>query len=122
VGPVDASRTRAFAAGGRAAGGRVAGAGAAGGELRSFGWPRPGAACAHLRFALALGVGCGGLFGCEVALVEDLSEPSANAVVVALTEADIAAGKARDPEREGQYRVTVAREDVPAALLTLMGE
>src|SRR5690606_41695569 len=32
------------------------------------------------------------------------------------------AGKARDPAREGQYRVTVAREDVPAALLTLKGE
>lgn len=59
------------------------------------------------------------LAGCSVPLVEDLDEQAASSVVVALADAHIGAGKDRDPNHEGRFLVTVDRDDVATALVTL---
>lgn len=59
------------------------------------------------------------LVACSVPLVEGLDETAASEVVVALAEAQIGASKERDPNSEDGFRVAVASDDVPSALLAL---
>lgn len=62
------------------------------------------------------------LSGCTVPVAAALDEPDANRVVVALDQSGIDASKEADPVTEGKFRVSVARDDVGRALLTLREE
>jgi type III secretion protein J len=67
----------------------------------------------------ALALACLGAAGCSVPVVAGLDESDASQVVVALEQSGVASEKARDPDKEGAYRVTVARDDAGAALAVL---
>jgi type III secretion protein J len=69
--------------------------------------------------AWALGLACLGAAGCTVPIVAGLDESDASQVVVALEQSGVASEKDRDPDKEGAYRVTVARDDAGAALAVL---
>lgn len=69
--------------------------------------------------AWALGLACLGAAGCSVPVVAGLDEGDASQVVVALEQSGVASEKDRDPDKEGAYRVTVARDDASAALAVL---
>lgn len=60
--------------------------------------------------------------GCAVPVAAALDEPDANRVVVALDQSGIDASKEADPQTEGKFRVTVARDDVGRALATMREE
>lgn len=60
--------------------------------------------------------------GCAVPVAAGLDEPDANKVVVALDQTGIDASKEADPTTEGKFRVTVARDDVGRALMTMREE
>ncbi|HTQ02650.1 MAG TPA: hypothetical protein VMI54_02295 [Polyangiaceae bacterium] len=69
--------------------------------------------------AWALGLACFGALGCSVPVVAGLDDTDASQVVVALEQSGIASEKDRDPDKEGTYRVVVARDDASAALAVL---
>lgn len=69
--------------------------------------------------AWALGLACLAAAGCSVPVVAGLDESDASQVVVALEQSGVASEKDRDPDKEGAYRVTVARDDAGAALAVL---
>lgn len=62
------------------------------------------------------------LAGCAVPVAAGLEETDANRIVVALDHAKIDATKEADPGGEAKLRVTVARDDVPRALVAMQGE
>jgi type III secretion protein J len=53
--------------------------------------------------------------GCSSVVASDLPETEANRAVVALEEHGVSAEKERDPETEGRFRVSVARDEAAAA-------
>lgn len=62
------------------------------------------------------------LLGCEATVEEGLTEESANAIVVALHDAEIGAHKEPSAGDEGLFRVIVPADDVGDALNTLRAE
>ncbi|HEY3256729.1 MAG TPA: hypothetical protein VGJ91_22385 [Polyangiaceae bacterium] len=71
-----------------------------------------------------LGVACGAalLLGCSVPIAVGLDESDANHAVVALEKSGVAADKDRDPESEGHWRISVARDDASSAAGILSSE
>ncbi len=67
---------------------------------------------------------CGALvlLGCNVPIAVGLDENDANHAVVALEKNGVAADKERDPESEGHWRVSVARDDASSAAGVLSSE
>jgi type III secretion protein J len=59
---------------------------------------------------------------CSVPVVTGLEESDASQAVVALEQGGVAAEKSRDPDKEGAFRVLVARDDASAALGVLAEE
>ncbi len=59
---------------------------------------------------------------CSVPVTGGLEDTEANRVVVALARASVESSKEPDPTAEGKWRVSVARDDVAAALGTLRDE
>jgi type III secretion protein J len=72
--------------------------------------------------AWALALATLGASGCGVPVVAGLDEGDASQVVVALEQGGVASEKDRDPDKEGAYRVVVARDDASAALAVLAEE
>jgi type III secretion system YscJ/HrcJ family lipoprotein len=62
------------------------------------------------------------LVGCNVPIAAGLDESDANHAVVALEKNGVAADKDRDPESEGRWRVSVARDDASSAAGILSSE
>jgi type III secretion protein J len=54
--------------------------------------------------------------GCSVPIASDLGDNDSNRVMVALERAGVAAQKEPDPNADGKWRVTVARDDAAAAV------
>jgi type III secretion protein J len=71
---------------------------------------------------LAVSVFGGFAIGCAVPVVGGLDEGDASQVVVALEQGGIGAEKERDPDKEGAFRVVVARDDASTALTVLAEE
>src|SRR3954470_11755899 len=71
-----------------------------------------------------LAVLCGAalLAGCSVPIAAGLDESDANHAVVALEKSGVAADKDRDPDTEGHWRITVARDDASSAAAILSSE
>jgi len=59
---------------------------------------------------------------CSVPVVAGLDEGDASQAVVALEQGGVGAEKERDPDKEGAFRVVVARDDASAALTVLAEE
>ncbi len=57
--------------------------------------------------------------GCSTPVASAIDESDANQAVLLLDEAGMAAGKEADPQVEGKFRVLVAREDVPRAIMVM---
>lgn len=74
----------------------------------------PGKRRAGTRLVLALLLLAGGT-GCTSVVASDLPEAEANRALVTLEEHGLSADKERDPETEGRFRVSVARDDAAAA-------
>jgi type III secretion protein J len=70
----------------------------------------------------ALLLGGLGLAGCTAPVAGALDDSEASRVVVALDRASIDSSKEPDPATEGKWRVEVAREDVPRALVVMRDE
>jgi type III secretion system YscJ/HrcJ family lipoprotein len=66
----------------------------------------------------------GALFvvGCNVPIAIGLDESDANHAVVALEKSGVAADKERDPDAEGRWRISVARDDASSAAGILSAE
>src|SRR5205814_7340403 len=66
----------------------------------------------------------GALFvtGCNVPIAVGLDESDANHAVVALEKSGVAADKDRDPDSEGHWRISVARDDASSAAGILSSE
>ncbi len=62
------------------------------------------------------------LTGCNVPIAVGLDETDANHAVVALEKNGVAADKDRDPESEGRWRISVARDDASSAAAILSAE
>jgi type III secretion protein J len=62
------------------------------------------------------------LAGCNVPIAAGLDESDANHAVVALEKNGVAAEKDRDPDSEGRWRVSVARDDASSAAGILTSE
>lgn len=62
------------------------------------------------------------LSGCNVPIAVGLDETDANHAVVALEKSGVAADKDRDPENEGRWRISVARDDASSAAGVLSSE
>jgi type III secretion system YscJ/HrcJ family lipoprotein len=62
------------------------------------------------------------LAGCSVPIAIGLDENDANHAVVALEKSGVAADKDRDPDSEGRWRVSVARDDASSAAVVLSAE
>ncbi len=62
------------------------------------------------------------LVGCNVPIAVGLDENDANHAVVALEKSGVAADKDRDPDSEGHWRVSVARDDASSAAGVLTSE
>ena len=62
------------------------------------------------------------LIGCNVPIAAGLDESDANHAVVALEKNGVAADKERDPESEGHWRISVARDDASSAAGILSSE
>ncbi len=60
--------------------------------------------------------------GCSVPVATGLDDNDSNRVLVALEKSGVAAQKEADPAAEGHWRVTVARDDAPAAVAVLTEE
>ncbi len=60
--------------------------------------------------------------GCSVPVATGLDDADSNRVIVALEKSGVAAQKEQDPQSEGNWRVTVARDDAPAAVAVLTEE
>jgi len=60
--------------------------------------------------------------GCATPIVAGLDEGDASQAVVALEQGGIGAEKERDPDKEGAFRVIVARDDASTALTVLAEE
>jgi type III secretion protein J len=60
--------------------------------------------------------------GCSVPVATALDDADSNRVMVALEKSGVAAQKEQDPGSEGHWRVTVARDDAPAAVAVLTQE
>jgi type III secretion protein J len=71
--------------------------------------------------ALALALGAGAA-GCSVPVVAGLDEGDASQAVVALEQGGVGAEKERDPDKEGAFRIVVARDDASVALGVLAEE
>jgi type III secretion protein J len=73
---------------------------------------------------LAIICGCGLtlLAGCNVPIAAGLDENDANHAVVALEKSGVAADKDRDPDSEGRWRISVARDDASSAAGILSSE
>jgi type III secretion protein J len=56
---------------------------------------------------------------CSVSVASNLAENDANRVVMALEQRGLAAEKEPDPDSEGRWRVTVARDDASASVIVL---
>jgi type III secretion system inner membrane ring protein len=71
-----------------------------------------------------LGLLCGAalLAGCNVPIAVALDEHDANHAVVALERSGVAADKERDPDSEGHWRISVARDDASSAVGILSSE
>ena len=71
-----------------------------------------------------LGIVCGAtlLLGCNVPIAAGLDETDANHAVVALEKSGVAAEKDRDPDSEGRWRISVARDDASSAAGILSSE
>src|SRR5882724_54006 len=73
--------------------------------------------------ALPMALGCVvWLVGCNVPIAVGLDENDANHAVVALEKNGVAADKDRDPDSEGHWRVSVARDDASSAAGVLTSE
>ncbi len=71
----------------------------------------------------SLGFGCAAwLVGCNVPIAVGLDENDANHAVVALEKSGVAADKDKDPDSEGHWRVSVARDDASSAAGILSSE
>jgi type III secretion system YscJ/HrcJ family lipoprotein len=62
------------------------------------------------------------LVGCTVPIAIGLDENDANHAIVALEKSGVAADKDRDPDTEGRWRVSVARDDTSSAAVILSSE
>jgi len=62
------------------------------------------------------------LVACNVPIAMGLDENDANHAVVALEKSGVAADKERDPESEGRWRISVARDDASSAAGILSAE
>src|SRR3954452_10563866 len=62
------------------------------------------------------------LAGCSAPVVAGLDEGDASLAVVALEQSGVSSEKERDPDKEGAFRVLVARDDASAALAVLAEE
>jgi len=62
------------------------------------------------------------LAGCNVPIAVGLDENDANHAVVALERSGVAADKDRDPDGEGRWRISVARDDASSAAGILSSE
>lgn len=62
------------------------------------------------------------LTACNVPIAVGLDENDANHAVVALEKSGVAADKERDPDSEGRWRVSVARDDASSAAVVLSAE
>jgi type III secretion protein J len=62
------------------------------------------------------------LSGCTVPIAVGLDESDANHAIVALERSGVAAEKDRDPETEGRWRISVARDDASSAAGVLSAE
>ncbi len=62
------------------------------------------------------------LAACNVPIAVGLDENDANHAVVALEKSGVAADKERDPESEGHWRISVARDDASSAAGVLSAE
>lgn len=72
---------------------------------------------------MAVALACGlGACGCSVPVVAGLDEGDASQAVVALEQGGVSAEKERDPDKEGAFRIVVARDDATAALGVLAEE
>lgn len=71
---------------------------------------------------LAIWGGAALLIGCSVPIAAGLDENDANHAVVALEKSGVAAEKDRDPEGEGRWRISVARDDASSAASILNSE
>jgi type III secretion system YscJ/HrcJ family lipoprotein len=71
-----------------------------------------------------LGFVCGAALvsGCNVPIAVGLDEHDANHAVVALEKSGVAADKDRDPDSEGRWRISVARDDASSAAGILSSE
>jgi type III secretion system YscJ/HrcJ family lipoprotein len=71
-----------------------------------------------------LGFVCGAtlLAACNVPIAVGLDENDANHAVVALEKSGVAADKERDPDSEGHWRISVARDDASSAAGILSSE
>jgi type III secretion system YscJ/HrcJ family lipoprotein len=71
-----------------------------------------------------LGLACGAvlLSACNVPIAVGLDETDANHAVVALEKSGVAADKDRDPDSEGRWRISVARDDASSAAGILSSE
>lgn len=74
-----------------------------------------------MRSALAISFGLT-MAACSVPIAAGLDETDANHAVVALEHGGIAADKERDPETDGRWRVSVARDDASTAAAVLAAE
>jgi len=62
------------------------------------------------------------LVGCSVPIAAGLDESDANHAVVALEKSGVAAERERDPDSEGHWRISVARDDASSAAAILSSE
>jgi type III secretion system YscJ/HrcJ family lipoprotein len=74
------------------------------------------------RVWLAVSCAAALLSGCNVPIAVGLDEHDANHAVVALERSGVAADKERDPETEGRWRISVARDDASSAVGILTSE
>lgn len=77
------------------------------------------------RWALHLAVAlfCAGALGaCSVPIASGLDEPAVNRAVVALEQSGVVSAKEPDPQAEGHWQITVARDDALAAVVVLTRE
>ncbi len=80
---------------------------------------RAGRSLANLRSFVALAC-CA--MGCSVSVAANLGESDANRVVAALATEGVAAQKEADPQGEGRWRISVARDDAATAIAVLGAE
>lgn len=75
-----------------------------------------------MRVRVLLAAACAALAGCNVVVAAGLEEGDANRIALALEGANVDPQKEPDPQTEGRFRVSVARDDVPQALAAMRAE